>query len=231
MRKQDRVFPLTIEGVWKEYPGLGVSALAGIDLRVEAGEALAVSGPSGSGKTSLLHIMGALDAPSRGRILIMGEDPSAMGPAQSARLRRDHIGIVFQEHRLLPYLSLLENVLLPAAALGAAERRRRSPELLRRASGLIRRMGLEGRERHRPHQLSGGERQRAALARALILGPSILLADEPTGALDSTNAELLASLLMEIRDQEGLTLVLATHSENLAGRMRRRVNLLDGRLA
>jgi lipoprotein-releasing system ATP-binding protein len=223
---------IRLEGVGKFYrgpAGTDLRVLSDIELSVDRGESLAVLGPSGAGKSTLLSIMGTLEPPSQGRVLLFGKDPRGMGSRELSRLRGSGIGFVFQRHFLLPYLSLLENVLLPSLALGRLGAAGKQ-EASERALALIDRVGLGGREGHRPDELSGGERQRAALARAMMNRPAILLADEPTGALDSANAESLAELLTRLNREEGTALVLVTHAESLARRMSRRLDILDGRI-
>lgn len=199
-----------------------VEVLRGADLDVAAGASVAVVGPSGSGKTTLLQLIGALDAPDAGTVALDGADFGRLDEAGRRELRLRRIGFVFQLHHLLPQLTVLENVLVPAWAAGGAGRR------LDRARRLLERVGLCARADHRPGQLSGGERQRAAVVRALLLEPALLLADEPTGSLDRAGAASLADLLLDLNREEGVTLIVVTHSEELAKRMGRRVKLADG---
>jgi len=199
-----------------------VDVLRGVDLDVAPGESLAIVGPSGSGKTTLLQLMGALDLPDTGTVCFEGRDLAGLSEAERSALRGRRIGFVFQLHHLLPQLTVLENVLAPAWATGDAAAR------IERAQALLDRVGLGARLRHRPAQLSGGERQRTALARALILQPALLLADEPTGSLDHAGASSLADLLMELNRSEGVTLVAVTHSRDFAARLSRRLLLQDG---
>jgi len=199
-----------------------VEVLRGADLDVAAGASVAVVGPSGSGKTTLLQLIGALDAPDAGTVALDGADFGRLDEAGRRELRLRRIGFVFQLHHLLPQLTVLENVLVPAWAAGGAGRR------LDRARRLLERVGLGARADHRPGQLSGGERQRAAVVRALLLEPALLLADEPTGSLDRAGAASLADLLLDLNREEGVTLIVVTHSEELAKRMGRRVKLADG---
>jgi len=199
-----------------------VEVLRGVDLDVARGESLAIVGPSGSGKTTLLQLIGALDAPDEGSVVFDGQDLAALDEAGRVRLRSRRIGFVFQFHHLLPQLTVLENVLVPAWASGDAAAR------MSRAQDLLARVGLHDRRDHRPAQLSGGERQRAALVRALILQPALLLADEPTGSLDHAGAVSLGDLLAEINRTEGVTLIAVTHSPDFAARMSRRLRLQDG---
>jgi len=222
---------LELRDVHKGYAspeGTGsLEVLRGIDLSVESGESLAVVGPSGSGKSTLLNLMGALDRPTAGEVRFRGERLSEMGERELARLRNREIGFVFQLHHLLPQLTVLENVLLPTLPAG----RGGDPEAHERARRLLDRVGLGERLRHRPVELSGGERQRTALVRALINRPSLLLADEPTGSLDAEASGALGDLLAELNREEAVTLIVVTHSDALARRMARRLELRSGRLA
>lgn len=199
-----------------------IRALDGVDLEVRAGEFLAVVGPSGSGKTTLLQLLGCMDVPTGGTVAIAGRPTSTLSEAELTRLRRDEIGFIFQHFGLLPTLTVLENVALP----GLFGRRRERRE---RAAGLLTRVGLSHRLRHRPHELSGGEMQRVAIARALVNQPLFLLADEPTGNLDShTSAEIVELLAALHRD--GMTVIVVTHNEALAAAAPRQVGLVDGRI-
>ena len=202
-----------------------VEVLCGVNLEVVSGESLAIVGPSGSGKTTLLQLIGALDAPDSGTVCFEGRDLSGLSEADRGALRSRRIGFVFQLHHLLPQLTVLENVLVPAWATGDAPARRD------RALDLLDRVGLRNRRDHRPAQLSGGERQRAALVRALILKPALLLADEPTGSLDHAGAASLTDLLLELNRTEGVTLIAVTHSRDFAARMSRCLQLQDGVLS
>jgi ABC-type lipoprotein export system ATPase subunit len=202
--------------------------LRGITLSIAPGESLAIVGPSGSGKSTLLNIMGTLDRPTSGRMLLEGRDLADANDEALAAVRNRRIGFVFQLHHLLPQCTALENVLVPTLAPGAT---RRPADAEADAHRLLARMGLEDRLTYRPGQLSGGERQRVAVARALINKPAILLADEPTGSLDRASAEDLAAILAELNRADGVTLVVVTHSSALASQMGRRFELKDGRLA
>jgi lipoprotein-releasing system ATP-binding protein len=218
---------LVVENLVKEFPGRGapLAVLRGISLSMSAGQTAAVTGPSGSGKSTLLNILGSLEPPTGGRVVLDGEDPAALAEPQLAAFRRRKIGFVFQEHYLLPQCTVLENVLVPTVAAGST-----SPEHIDRARRLLARVGLEDRLEHRPAELSGGERQRAALARAILMQPTLLLADEPTGNLDRTMAAAVGRLLVELQEQESMMLIVATHSRALADLMQRRFELDDGRL-
>lgn len=203
-----------------------VEVLSGFDLTLHPGDSLAITGPSGSGKSTLLHILGTLDRPDAGEVEIAGEKPFALGDDALAAFRHRHIGFVFQEHFLLPQYSVLENVLLPTLARGDG---RGGAGTAERARQLLDRVGLGHRLDHRPAELSGGERQRVAVARALINRPQLLLCDEPTGSLDPKTARQIAELLFEIHGSERTTLVVVTHSQELAARFPRRIEIEDGR--
>jgi putative ABC transport system ATP-binding protein len=213
---------IEVRGLRKSFDRGRIEALRGMDLRVEAGEFVAVVGPSGCGKSTLLHLLAALDSPDEGSILVGGHDLGARRDLSHYRSR--HVGMVFQLHNLLPSLTALENVQVPLfeLPLSARDRRERARELL----GLV---GLEGRERNRPPELSGGERQRVAIARALATDAPILLADEPTGSLDSDAGRRVLDLLERLRQERGLTIVLVTHDHDVAARADRIVEMLDGR--
>lgn len=199
--------------------------LRGISLRVEPGEFISIMGPSGSGKTTLLYLLGALDAPSGGEILLEGTRVSGLKDADRTRLRQQHLGFVFQFHFLLPELSALENVSIPALLAGV-----KKPEAEARARALLEQVQMSHRLTHRPGQLSGGEQQRVSIARALINRPRLMLADEPTGNLDSANAERIFALLETLNQEQGLAIVLVTHNEELAARTHRQIHLKDGRV-
>ena len=216
---------ISMRNVVKRYsmPGAPpVDVLRGVDLDVSAGESVAIVGPSGSGKTTLLQLLGALDVPDAGVVSFDGQDLAKLSESQRLQLRSRRIGFVFQLHHLLPQLTVLENVLVPAWAAGDADAH------MERAQQLLARVGLQDRRDHRPAQLSGGERQRAALVRALLLQPALVLADEPTGSLDHAGATVLADLLAELNRTDGITLITVTHSRELAARMSRCLLLQDG---
>ncbi|HVM47184.1 MAG TPA: ABC transporter ATP-binding protein [Candidatus Acidoferrum sp.] len=223
---------LKLAAVSKHYDapdkGAAVTVLHDISLEVAPGEALAIVGPSGSGKSTLLHIMGTLDRPTSGSVSLGEQDLGALDDRQLAAVRNRKIGFVFQAHYLLPQCTVLENVLVPTLALAEAAGRDGASA---RAERLLKRVGLGDRTAHRPGQLSGGERQRVAVVRALINQPPLLLADEPTGSLDHSSAEHLGQLLLELNREEGVTLIVVTHSLDLARRMGRVLELKDGRLA
>jgi lipoprotein-releasing system ATP-binding protein len=218
---------LAVDKIRKEFPTraepLVVLKEASLDLTV--GQNAAILGPSGSGKSTLLHIIGGLDKPTSGSVSLAGQNPAALDEAQLARFRNKHIGFVFQDHYLLPQLTVLENVLIPALAEGPP-----TAEITARAKQLLERVGLAQRLDHRPAELSGGERQRVGVARALLLKPVLLLADEPTGNLDRTNATSIGKLLLDLQQQEQTMLLIVTHSLELAGLVQQRYELDDGRL-
>jgi lipoprotein-releasing system ATP-binding protein len=218
---------LVVDRVAKEFPTRGepLVVLREASLALSAGENAAIVGPSGSGKSTLLSIIGTLDAPTSGSVMLRGENPFALDEPKLARFRNRHIGFVFQDHHLLPQLSVLENVLVPALAEGSPNR-----ETVARAKELLDRVGLGERLTHRPAELSGGERQRAGVARALLLAPALVLADEPTGNLDRTSAAAIGALLVEMQRQENTMMLVVTHSPELAARLDRRYEIDDGRL-
>jgi lipoprotein-releasing system ATP-binding protein len=219
---------LVVEGLTKEYPARSgsLSVLSGVSLTLREGEALAVMGPSGSGKSTLLHIIGTLDSPTHGTVTVDGVNPFALPEAALAAFRNRHVGFVFQDHHLLPQCTVLENVLVPALVASDRERAMARSEARR----LLERVGLGNRLDHRPAELSGGERQRAAVARALIRKPKLLLADEPTGNLDRKTAQGVGELLSELHRQERTILVVVTHSPELASLFPRRAEMNEGRL-
>lgn len=219
---------LTVEHLSKQFatPSGTVKILENVSFRLAAGENAAVIGPSGSGKSTLLSILGALEPPSAGRVVLAGEEPFRLKARELARFRNKRVGFVFQEHYLLPQCTVLENVLLPTLAAGGP-----TEDTFARAVMLLERVGLSHRQDHRPAELSGGESQRAALARALIHRPTLILADEPTGNLDREAAERVADLLLELQALESAILVVVTHSKRLADRMQRCWELAGGHLS
>jgi len=213
-------------GLQKSYGGdTRVDVLRGIDLAIEAGERIAIVGESGAGKSTLLHILGALDVPTAGKVFFGGTDLGALDEAALAAFRNTQIGFIFQFHHLLPDFTALENVMMPALIRGVS---RAEAEALARP--VLEHVGLADRLQHRPGELSGGEQQRVAVARAVVLGPKAVLADEPTGNLDQHTGEGVAQLLLDMNRSHGLTLVIVTHSTRLAGQMNRTLELRDGRL-
>jgi ABC-type lipoprotein export system ATPase subunit len=221
-----------VEKTYLDADGVSrVSVLKEVSLQVEPGDTLAIIGPSGSGKSTLLNLMGALDRPTSGIIRLEGKDLTQYADVELARVRNREIGFIFQLHHLLPQCTVWENALVPTLPCprqaNAAQPGESAPERARR---LLERVGLSSRRHYRPAQLSGGERQRAAVVRALINGPRLLLADEPTGALDHASAQNLVQLLVELNREENVTLILVTHSLDLAQKMRRTGRLAEGRL-
>ncbi len=216
---------LVCEQVRKEFRDADrrLEVLSGVDLHVRSGETLAIVGASGSGKTTLLQILGGLDRPSGGRVRIAGQDMASLSEAQRGALRNRALGFVYQFHHLLPEFSALENVAMPLLVrrVPVADARKQSTELLAR-------VGLAERLTHRPAQLSGGERQRAAVARALVTRPQVVLADEPTGNLDGANARSVFELMLELNRELGTSLVLVTHAPEIARRLQRSLLLKDG---
>ena len=221
---------LIAKNIVKTYatPRGDLPILSDVSLTLERGDAVAIMGPSGSGKSTLLYIMGALEPPTSGSITLDGQDPFALGERAQAGFRNRHIGFVFQDHSLLPQCSVLENVLAPTLAAPAKEDSAREDE--QRARQILEQVGLADRLDHRPGELSGGEKQRAAVARALIRDPVMLLCDEPTGNLDRASAEAVANLLLELHARRRTILVVVTHSAALAGRFPVRYDMDAGRL-
>jgi len=211
-----RILPLTVP----------VTLVEDIDLTVGRGELVAITGPSGSGKSSLLYLLGLLDSPTRGEVAFDGQPTHALGPEEKARIRLEGIGFVFQFHFLLPEFTVLGNVMIPMRRLG----RWAAAEAEERATGILTSLGLADHMLKRPDQLSGGQRQRVAVARALANDPPLILADEPTGSLDSASSEQVFEILSEIVASRGKTVVAVTHDIEMAARMGRRVHLVDGRI-
>jgi lipoprotein-releasing system ATP-binding protein len=219
---------LIASNVAKEYPTRSgaLVVLRNVNISLDRGDAIAVMGPSGSGKSTLLHILGTLDRPSAGSVTLEGTDPFALAERDLAAFRNRRIGFVFQDHHLLPQCSVIENVLVPTLV----SRDTQPAETESYARQLLERVGLGDRLDHRPAELSGGERQRVAVARALVLKPVLLLADEPTGNLDRKNAQAIGELLLELHRQEKNILVVVTHSAELANSFPRRAEVNDGTL-
>ena len=216
-----------IEGLHKSFQHMGrtLEVLKGIDLNIYPNQIMSVVGPSGAGKSTLLHCIGTLDLPTSGRIRLAGEELTTMSSSRLAAVRNREIGFVFQFHHLLPEFDALENVMLPGLIQGRSRR-----EMERRARALLEEVGLGPRETHRPGELSGGEQQRVAIARALVLDPKLVLADEPTGNLDSATSDAIHDLFFEINREHGTTIVVVTHNPSFAESMPRVVRMMDGRV-
>ena len=212
---------IEVRDIWKSFGGLEV--LKGVNLKVEKGEIVAIIGKSGAGKTTLLQIIGTLDRPTKGQVLIDGTDVFGMKDKELAAFRNKHIGFIFQFHQLLPEFTAIENVCIPAMIA-----REKEAEYRPRAERLLRELGLGDRMGHKPNELSGGEKQRVAAARALMMSPDIILADEPTGSLDEKNKKELSELLLKLRKEYGQTILLVTHDKELAGIADRIIEIKDG---
>lgn len=221
---------LQLQNITKGYGEPGIHSyrpvLKELDLEVGKGEKIAIVGPSGSGKTTLLNLVGALDQPEKGKILFDGKDITGYSKSEMATFRNKHLGFIFQLHHLMPQLTLMENVLLPLLPQG----KNISKEHKEWAEYLIQKVGIWEQREQKPSQLSGGECQRTAVVRALINKPQLLLADEPTGALDEENANALTQLLVNLSEEEGVTLITVTHSASLADRMDKKYTLKNGKL-
>ena len=212
---------IEIKGVTKSFGSLQV--LKGIDLCIEKGEIVSIVGPSGAGKTTLLQILGTLDKPDNGSVVVDGIETSTLSTNKLSEFRNKHLGFVFQFHQLLPEFTAIENIMIPAYIAGMKNKEARS-----RAEELLEFMGLSNRANHKPNELSGGEKQRVAVARALMNNPAVILADEPSGSLDSKNKEELHKLFFDLRDKFGQTFVIVTHDETLATLTDRTIHLKDG---
>ena len=212
---------IEVRNIKKSFGSLEV--LKGIDLNIERGKVVSIVGPSGAGKTTLLQIMGTLDKPDSGSVIIDGVDVMKLGDAKRSVFRNKHMGFVFQFHQLLPEFTALENVMMPALIGGTSKR-----EAKKRAEELLAFMGLSDRASHKPNELSGGEKQRIAVARALVNKPDVVFADEPSGSLDTQNKEELHRLFFDLRDQIGQTFVIVTHDEQLADLTDQKISMRDG---
>ena len=214
---------ISLFDVVKEYDKGTVKALNGINLDIFEGEFVSIIGPSGSGKSTLLNMLGALDKPTRGKIYIDGID--LVKEKDLSQFRQEKIGFVFQLHNLIPNLSVFDNVQIPLLPTGMSNK-----EMKERASEIIRAVGLEDKKKQRPNKLSGGQRQRVAIARALVNNPSIILADEPTGSLDSKTGEMILNLLMEMHERYNVTLIIVTHDNDVAALAERTIKIKDGQV-
>lgn len=218
----------TLENVWKIYEmdkGVKTEALRGVSMNINKGEHVALCGPSGSGKSTLMHIMGCLDTPTKGKVVVENRDVSKLSSNELAQVRREKIGFVFQAYNLIPGLNAIENVALPMRFNNIAK-----TQAEKKAKEILQRVGLEHRLEHKPNELSGGEQQRVSIARALANNPTAILADEPTGNLDSKAGAEIFDLLAELNKKEGKTILIVTHDINLAKKVQRRINIKDGRI-
>ncbi|MCH1441592.1 MAG: ABC transporter ATP-binding protein [Rubripirellula sp.] len=227
MNESKAAHHLVVSKLTKSFSGSTqtLDVLQDVSLELSAGDSVAIVGPSGSGKSTLLQILGTLDHPNSGTVSINGIDPFELDENALAQFRNQHIGFVFQDHHLLPHLTVLENVLVPALASGKT-----SKDQVTRGHELIESVGLADRHDHLPGELSGGERERVAIARSLLMNPSLILADEPTGNLDRATAESISELLLELQQASGAILIAVTHSDALASAMKERKELVDGQL-
>lgn len=214
---------IDIKNITKSFGSLQV--LKGIDLHIDKGEIVSIVGPSGAGKTTLLQIIGTLDKPDTGTVIVDGIEVNGLSTNKLSRFRNEHLGFVFQFHQLLPEFTAIENIMIPAYIAG-----KKQSDARERAEELLQFMGLESRAKHKPNELSGGEKQRVAVARALMNNPAVILADEPSGSLDTKNKEELHKLFFDLRDKFGQTFVIVTHDEGLAQIKDRTIKMKDGLL-
>ncbi len=217
-----------LKDVWKTYcmKDVETNALRGINIKVEKGEYAAILGPSGSGKSTLMHIMGCLDTPTKGKVFIEGREVSQMNDDELARIRRDKIGFVFQAYNLIQGLTAIENISLPMRFSGHSR-----GESQRKAKELLKKVGLQERMSHKPNEMSGGEQQRVAIARSLVNDPDVILADEPTGNLDTSTGREIMELLESLHKKTGKTIIVVTHDTRLAARAEREIKMVDGQVA
>jgi putative ABC transport system ATP-binding protein len=222
---KEKIFEL--KDVWKTYymKEVETNALRGVDIEIKKGEYVAILGPSGCGKSTLMHMMGCLDTPTKGRVFVEGKEVSELKDDELAKIRREKIGFVFQAYNLIPGLTATENVALPMRFSGYGRN-----ESQRKAKELLKKTGLEKRMDHKPSELSGGEQQRVAIARALVNDPDAILADEPTGNLDTNAGREIFELLEELHRKTGKTIIVVTHDINLAKRAHREIRMLDGKI-
>mgnify|MGYP006189880005 CR=1 FL=1 len=216
---------LKINQVQKSFPGLDQPVLDNITLTVRAAEKIAITGVSGSGKSTLLHLMAGLERPDKGQITILGKDLTALKPDELSNLRNTSLGFIYQFHHLMPDFTALENMMMPFTIRGGSDQ-----NITIQLSSVIKKLGLESRINHYPHELSGGERQRVSIARAIINSPDIILADEPTGNLDGKNANKVFDLFLEIAEEVGTSIILVTHDLSLAKKMSKIYNLSQGKI-
>ena len=222
---KERMFELS--DVWKTYfmKGVETNALRGVDLKIKKGEYVAIIGPSGCGKSTLMHIVGCLDTSTKGNVFVEGREISELSDDELAKIRREKIGFVFQAYNLIPSLTALENVALPMRFSGHGR-----GESQRKAKEILKKIGLEKRMNHKPNELSGGEQQRVAIARSLANDPEAILADEPTGNLDTNAGREIFELLENLHKKTGKTIVVVTHDINLAKRAHREIKMIDGKI-
>lgn len=222
---KEKIFEL--RDVWKTYfmKGVETNALRGVDIEIKKGEYIAILGPSGCGKSTLMHVMGCLDTPTKGKVSVGGKDVSELSDDELAKIRREKIGFVFQAYNLIPGLTAAENVALPMrfSGYGISESQKKAKELLKKT-------GLEKRTDHKPNELSGGEQQRVAIARSLVNDPEAILADEPTGNLDTEAGREIFELLEDLHKKTGKTIVVVTHDIKLAKRAHREIEMIDGKI-
>ncbi len=216
-----------LKDVWKIYymKGVETNALRGVDIKIKKGEYVAILGPSGCGKSTIMHVMGCLDTPTKGRVFVEGREVSELSDDDLARIRREKIGFVFQAYNLIPGLTATENVALPMRFSGYGRN-----ESQKKAKEILKKIGLEKRMDHRPNELSGGEQQRVAIARSLVNNPEAILADEPTGNLDTNAGREIFEVLEELHKNTGKTIVVVTHDINLAKRAHREIKMIDGKI-